>query len=200
MPGIRRRVVDVMQIRVVGVIGGAPADDMDSPVDDNHSHVVAGRAQRRGSAPFSSRGVIDLVRCDRYLVESAPSDRVDFAVDHGHADRSARAAERSQLPPRVRRGIVFENEIECPNMDIFSEAADRIEFAIESDSPDMGHGMREGSAVMPAICRRIVLLIELRSCPAVGCATQNVDLAVYRCNTHLRARREKSCLCRPGPL
>ena len=43
-PGRKRRAVCI-----VGVIRGAPADNMDSPVHDNHSHVVAGRAQGRGS-------------------------------------------------------------------------------------------------------------------------------------------------------
>ena len=118
MPGICRRVVDVVQIRIVGVIRGAPADNMDSPVHDNHSHVVAGRAQA------ARLGSIFQSKCHRphawhsYLVESAPSDRVDLAIDHSHADRSARAAERRQLPPSVSREIVFENKIESSNMDI----------------------------------------------------------------------------------
>ncbi len=52
-------------------------------------------------------------------------------------------------------------------MDIFSETADRAEFVVESHSPDMDHSMWERSALTPAICRGVILLIELRSCPAL---------------------------------
>src|ERR1700674_424873 len=125
---------------------------------------------------------------------------MNFAVDHCRADRTARAAERSKLPPCVGRGIVFENEIECPDMNIFGEAADRVELAVESDSPDMGHCMREGSAVTPAICRRVVLLIEPRSCIAECLPAEDIDLIVHRSDARLGALGEKRCLCRPSSL
>src|SRR5579864_3746741 len=96
LPGIRCRVVDIVQSRVGTVrhhvigktttplrwlavvsdlVGNAPADDMDSPIQDNSSDMVTGRGQRRGLAPFSRGGVIDFVRSHSYIVESAPADR-----------------------------------------------------------------------------------------------------------------------------
>ena len=103
-----------MKFRAVGVIGRAPADDMDLPIRDNHPDVVPGCGQWRGLVPFPVRGVINLMRGNSNFIESAPSDGVDFTVDHCDADRAAGAAERRKLPPCIGRGITFKNEIEGP--------------------------------------------------------------------------------------
>jgi hypothetical protein len=83
--------------------------------------------------------------------------------------------------------MVFESEIECPDVNVVSEASDRIKLALESYSADVTPFRAVGRAVAPAICRRVVLLIELRIQARGSLAGEHADHAIQSRDAHLGA-------------
>jgi hypothetical protein len=119
-----------MQLHQVRVPCRPAADDVNFAVESDHARVVSRRRKRSGYAPFSRRGIIDLVRLDGDLIEAAPAYGVQLSAHEGRANRSARAAERRKGAPLVRRDIVFECHVYGSSLRHPSKASQHINFPI----------------------------------------------------------------------
>jgi hypothetical protein len=85
-PGVAGRIVDVVQVSLVGRGSRAAADDVQLAVDRDRCGVVTRVRQRRELRPDVGCGIEYLVRRDDVAVGIAAADCVNLAAERGHAD------------------------------------------------------------------------------------------------------------------
>src|ERR1700674_1342880 len=130
LPHVSLRTVDIMQLHQARVSCRAPADDVNFAIDGDHARVVARRGKRSGFAPFSSRGIIDLVLVYRNVIVPATANGMQFASHEGRANRGANGAKRWERAPFVRRDIVLERDVHGSGVRNPGKAAQHIDFPV----------------------------------------------------------------------